>query len=168
MKFSKFLESRLKTGRRQKNKGFTIIELGVVLAIIGLLVMEIYPHIKDINLDSKITDSKSEVVAIAKAVQKTYVQDPQYPATVTFADIEHQLPDNIDIKNPFGIDYVIKGGGITYGSGCSKTSRTADRTLFNIALTLPANSDKAVSRVKDDYDDCTAMVSGMTVTFEFE
>ncbi|HBC3900746.1 prepilin-type N-terminal cleavage/methylation domain-containing protein [Vibrio parahaemolyticus] len=163
------LRTRLQHTRKGKSKGFTLIELMVVIAIIAVIAAEFVPELLDSGVSKKVADGKKEVVHIARAVQKTYSQDGEYPATIDFDDIDHHLPSNIDVKNPWDIDYAITGGGITYGSGCTtKTARPTDLTIFKIALILPTNSDDAVLRVKDDYDDCTAQVTGTTIFFEFE
>lgn len=152
----------------RKQKGFTAIEMVVVIGVMALIASAIAPSLLDLMIDSKVSRAKTEINQIANAVNKVYANDEEYPATIPFADIAHQLPSNVDIKNPWGIDYVITNGGITYGSGCSKTSRTSDASLFNIELELPASSDNVVLRVTDDYDDCTASTAGMKIQFEFE
>lgn len=160
--------TRLQHTRKGKSKGFTLIELMVVMAIIAVIAAEFVPQLLDSGVSKKVADGKKEVVHIARAVQKTYAQVGEYPETVDFGNIDHHLPSNIDVKNPWDIDYAITAGGITYGSGCTKTARTADKTIFKIGLILPANSDDAVLRIKDDYDDCTAQVDGTKIYFEFE
>lgn len=161
--FNKKCSTQLKN-----QKGFTAIELTVVIGVIAVLASQMAPAVMDLMIDSKVTTAKTEINQIANAVSKVYTNDEEYPSVIAFADIEHQLPSNVDKVNPWGIDYVITNGGITYGSGCSKTSRTSDPSLFNIELELPTSSDATVQRVADDYDDCTASTSGMKIQFEFE
>lgn len=153
---------------KAKNKGFTIIELMVVLVLIGIFYAALAPTTSDANLDRKITVTKTELSTIARGVQKTYRAKGVYPSTIPWDDVKHHFPKGYDETNEWGQDYVLKGGGITYGSGCSLTSRTSDMTLFNIQVVLPANTGDAALRIKDDFDDCSASVSGTTVSFEYD
>lgn len=152
---------------KAKNKGFTLIELMVVLVVLGIFYAALAPTTSDANLDRKITVTKTELSTIARGVQKTYREAGIYPETISWDAVKHHFPKGYDKNNEWGAEYVIKGGGITYGSGCSLTSRTADKTLFNIQVVLPANSGNAALRIKDDYDDCSASVDGTTVAFEY-
>ncbi|EJE4208730.1 prepilin-type N-terminal cleavage/methylation domain-containing protein [Vibrio parahaemolyticus] len=151
-----------------KSKGFTLIEVIAALVILGIFYAALAPFMSDANLDRKITVTKGELTTIARGVQKTYRSDGVYPSTIPWDDVKHHFPKGLDETNEWGQDYVLKGGGITYGSGCSLTSRTSDMTLFNIQVVLPANTGDAALRMKDDFDDCSASVSGTTVAFEYD
>lgn len=152
----------------RKSKGFTLIEFVAVLVFIGILISALMPVITDANLDRKITTAKTDIGQYARAIQKTYRTAGLYPADIAFDDIKHHLPKGTVNVNPWGAAYVFAGGGITYGADCDKTARTTDTTLFHIDVVLPGETDDAVMRFTDDYDDCTASSSGTTISFEYE
>ena len=62
----------------KNTKGFTLIELMIVLAIVGILSSIAYPSYQDSVRKSRRIDGKSVVVDVAALQEKWYFQQNQY------------------------------------------------------------------------------------------
>ena len=62
------------------HKGFTLIELMIVVAIIGILAAIALPAYQDYTIRSKVTEGLSLVAAAKTAVAETYASNGAYPA----------------------------------------------------------------------------------------
>jgi type IV pilus assembly protein PilA len=60
-------------------KGFTLIELMIVVAIIGILAAIALPAYQDYTVRSKVTEGLSLVAAAKTAVAETYASNGAYP-----------------------------------------------------------------------------------------
>mgnify|MGYP003671127823 CR=1 FL=1 len=65
------------------SKGFTLIEIMIVVAIIGILVAVAYPSYQDSVQKSRRTDGKSVVVDTAALQEKWYFQQNRYTDDAT-------------------------------------------------------------------------------------
>lgn len=63
-------------------KGFTLIELMVVVFIIAVLAAIAYPSYKTFVLESKRSDAITEMTSIAGAQEKFYAENLRYAGTV--------------------------------------------------------------------------------------
>lgn len=63
-----------------KQKGFTLIELMVVVAIVGILAAVAYPSYTDYITRSRRTDAKSALMATAQAMERFYTEKMTYNA----------------------------------------------------------------------------------------
>lgn len=85
-----------------KTKGFTLIELMIVVAIIGILAAIAYPSYLEYVRKTHRQEVKAELIDIAKKIQRykvanfTYLQPPVAPATVgqpiTLGNIGETVP----------------------------------------------------------------------------
>ncbi len=72
------------SGRWETKKGFTILELLIVIAVISILIGIIVPRFKGMQDEGNIAKAKGELRTLQTAVESFYVHNTQtYPATLT-------------------------------------------------------------------------------------
>lgn len=69
-----------KTTKRTAKKGFTLIELIIVIAILGILAAIIIPRLSGVKDNAKVTANRENVQAIQKALESYHAQYDVYPA----------------------------------------------------------------------------------------
>jgi type IV pilus assembly protein PilA len=83
---------------KQVQKGFTLIELMIVVAIIGILAAIAIPAYQDYTIRSQVTEGLNLAGAVKASVAEFYAQNGTWPATLT------EL--GLDIDNPPSGKYV--------------------------------------------------------------
>lgn len=92
-----------------KNKGFTILEILVVISVIAILIGIAIPRFQGMQMEANIIKAKSEMRTIQAAIESFRNQAGTY-AGVNIAALEGATPQiiNADMANPFiGGDYGI-------------------------------------------------------------
>lgn len=79
--------------KKSNTKGFTLIELMVVVSIIGVLLAISFPMMNRMREDAQTARTKSELTSIHTAVIMYYGLNGAFPTKIT------QLEDYIGIKN---------------------------------------------------------------------
>lgn len=112
-------------GRRAT--GFTLIELMIVVAIIGLLAAVALPNYSAFQLKSKTGEVKSNLAAIVTAEESYYAEYGRYvgttaePSAIPGANKAEFLNSNIGFRTlgfaPAGRVYFSYGVGLTAGGG---------------------------------------------------
>ena len=98
-----------------RSKGFTLIELSIVVAIVGILAAVSIPIFDTFSKDSKIEELKSEMLAAAAAQEKYYLAKGLYSPEVL--DLHpYGFPKNDEKrKMKYGTGILIKNGvGLSY------------------------------------------------------
>lgn len=67
--------------RTQKQKGFSLIELMVVIAIIGLLASVVLASLAGARTKSRDTKRKADIAQLSKALEEYYTANNGYPTT---------------------------------------------------------------------------------------
>lgn len=117
-------------------KGFTLVEIMIVVALIGILVAIAIPNVLDVTDKGNIARAKSELAALQAALESYYLGAGSYPASLT--DLTSAVPNIIGTQlptDPFvpGADYGYSlSPGVVYyvawsaGTGGSATASVTD------------------------------------------
>ncbi|HEY4644760.1 MAG TPA: pilin [Steroidobacteraceae bacterium] len=127
-------------------KGFTLIELMIVVAIIGILAAIAIPAYQDYTIRSQVTEGLNLAGAIKAAVAETFAQTGTWPTTLT----ELGIVDSGGTETPpqgkyvSGVDMV--GAGtiqITYSSPTSggQANEVLDTETLSLQAWVSQNGD---------------------------
>ncbi|HSQ88647.1 type II secretion system protein [Romboutsia sp.] len=131
--------------KKKNNKGFTLVELLVVIAIIGILAVVAVPALlKNIN-KAKVADVESDYSSIKSAVLSYYADKNEMPTTTTEEIEGSEVTTEWNKKLADYMDSVpteAKFGG-TY------TLDLENNTLY-LTITDVKATDEQVNKLKDD------------------
>ncbi len=96
----------------RNEKGFTIIELVVVIVILGILAAVAFPKFQDLSTDAKTAVVSGAVAAVKSAAVITFARNSG--VVVTFASVQAQVTaDNVTFSGDCtaGVTVTYVGGG---------------------------------------------------------
>jgi type IV pilus assembly protein PilA len=121
---------------KQTQKGFTLIELMIVVAIIGILAAIAIPAYQDYTIRSQVTEGLNLAGAAKAAVAESYAQTGTWPANNTAAG----LADNAtDITGKYVTSVGVAAGVITITYGKQANNAINGSQLVITPGTSPNN-----------------------------
>jgi type IV pilus assembly protein PilA len=123
-------------------KGFTLIELMIVVAIIGILAAIAIPAYQDYTIRSQVTEGMNLASAVETGVAEYYANTGAWPANLTQAGGD-------DTNKPSGkyVDNVAVGASgvitITYGNQANANVTASGKNQLTLTPGLSKNNDVA-------------------------
>lgn len=154
----------------RKRKGFTMVELMVVIIIMAVLGLAVVPSLMGSSDKSKYSRAWNDLNAIANAFTAYYGRDGNLPA-ITAGDLSGAIPDAnkdlfqsflgtplADLKDPWGKEYQVAGSwDPATGKGhiivfvdpgdTTGTAATFATGVIATARTDPYNGDRSMAKL---------------------
>jgi general secretion pathway protein G len=121
----------------RSRKGFTLIEIMVVVVILGILAATIIPQFMGTTHDAKVGTAKSNIAEIESALERFYIHMDRHPTTEEGLKVLVEAPSGEETKwrgpyikllrpDPWGHPYQYRDPGTHRASGFDLWSRGAD------------------------------------------
>ena len=117
-------------------KGFTLIELMIVVAIIGILAAIAIPAYQDYTIRAQVTEGLNLAGAVKAAIAEDYANEGSWPTDLTDAGLDNATPP----AGKYVTGITIANGLITIAYGSQANATIAGDTLTLIPG-LSANLD---------------------------
>ena len=118
-------------------KGFTLIELMIVVAIIGILAAIAIPAYQDYTIRAQVSEGLNLAAAAKAAVAETYLNRGTAPATRTAAGMS---ANGTDTNGKYVTSVDVVGGVIQIQYGFEANNQIAGDTLFIVPWVTPDGS----------------------------
>jgi len=115
-----------------KNVGFTLIEVLLVVAIIGILSAVVYPSYVEFTQRSNRTEGQRELSRLANLQEQLFVDSRAYTADMT--KLGMAADPYITESKTYSIDATLAGGGFTL-TATAKNSQLKDTACLTMTIT---------------------------------
>jgi type IV pilus assembly protein PilA len=129
---------------KQVQKGFTLIELMIVVAIIGILAAIAIPAYQDYTIRSQVTEGMNLAGSIKAAVAETYAQNGVWPANLVAAGVVNAANAETPPSGKYVKTVEIETGTvhITYSAvGGFQANKAIDTKVLSLKPLVSANQD---------------------------
>ena len=121
-----------------RRRGFTLVEIMVVVVILGILAATIIPQFMGTAQDAKIGAAKAHIAELESALERFYVHMDRYPTTEEGLKVLVEAPSGSDKKwrgpyvkqnrpDPWGSAYQYRKPGTHHTTGFDIWSRGSDQ-----------------------------------------
>jgi prepilin-type N-terminal cleavage/methylation domain-containing protein len=100
--------------QRNKNTGFSLIELMIVIGIIGILATMALPSYRSYVVKSKLANAISIMQAARDAAIAAYNETGSYPATLSVPGGNINLNTSLGIAGKDALSYNVQGGNLIF------------------------------------------------------
>ena len=118
--------SALRRLQRRRQRGFTLLEIMVVLAIIGLIVGSVGVMVFNRFKKAQVSTAKTRVTQVANAVTQ-YMLDNSNNCPRSIEELVSQKYLQKGMKDPWGKDFILKCPGTNDTDGADVSSAGPDK-----------------------------------------
>jgi general secretion pathway protein G len=122
---------------RKRPRGFTLIEIMVVVVILGVLAATIIPQFLGTTHDAKVSAAKAHIAELESALERLYIHLDRHPATEEGLKMLVEPPSGEEKKwrgpyikllrpDPWGNPYQYRNPGVHHPTSFDLWSRGAD------------------------------------------
>jgi type IV pilus assembly protein PilE len=138
--------------KMNKNQGFTLIELVIVVAIVGILSAIAMPMYRDYVVRANRTEAKTALAAVALAQERYYSVNNQYSTTIASLGTVMSLNSSGVTENGFySITITAANPAASYTLSATPQSKAGQNTDKCNTLTLSSTGSKGVSTTYSGY-----------------
>ena len=128
---------------KQVQKGFTLIELMIVVAIIGILAAIAIPAYQDYTIRSQVTEGLNLAGAVKASVAEFYANRGEWPEDNETAGIVDDAGDPTTPSGKYVSDIQVEDGTIhiTYGGQANANIRDSATNTLSLRPRISGNDD---------------------------
>ena len=132
------MQPRNTSNPRKHSRGFTLIEIMVVVVILGILAATIIPQFMGTTNDAKVSAAKAHIAELESALERFYVHMDRYPTPDEGLKALVEMPAGDETKkwrgpyvkqlrnDPWGNEYQYRAPGLHHATSFDLWSRGAD------------------------------------------